>query len=102
MVWLREVMMKSIAYVAITLGLVACGSNSSGSSGAGAVSAAGHPFYIKTVQGTGTNNAYDSGVTGNGMDVGNVSFTVPADAPATLFCDCSLHAEMTGTIQIVD
>jgi len=67
-----------------------------------AVNATGHPFYVKTVQGTGANNSYDTGVTGNGMDVGNVSFAVPADAPATLFYNCSLHPAMTGTILIVD
>jgi hypothetical protein len=66
------------------------------------LNAAGHPFYIKTVQGVGTSNAYDSGVTGNGTDVGNVTFTVAADAPATLFYDCSIHPAMTGTIHIVD
>jgi hypothetical protein len=67
-----------------------------------AVNAPGHPFYIKTVQGTGTDNAYSSGVTGNGATSGDVVFAVPADAPATLFYDCSIHAAMTGTIHIVD
>jgi hypothetical protein len=66
-----------------------------------AVNATGHPFYINTVQGTGTSNAYNSGITGNGTDSGNVTFTVPADAPATLFYDCSLHPAMTGEIHIV-
>jgi hypothetical protein len=63
-----------------------------------AVNAMGHPFYIKTVQGTGTGNAYSSGVTGNGTTNGDVVFAVPADAPATLFYDCEFHAAMTGTI----
>ena len=67
-----------------------------------AVNAPGHPFYIKTVQSTGTDNAYSSGVTGNGATSGNVVFVVPADAPATLFYDCSIHAAMTGTIHIVN
>ena len=67
-----------------------------------AVNASGHPFYINTVQGVGTNNAYNTGVTGNGADVGSVTFAVPADAPATLFYDCSIHAAMTGTIHIVN
>ena len=31
----------------------------------------GHPFYIKTVQETGTGNAYSTGVTGNGATSGN-------------------------------
>ena len=67
-----------------------------------AVNATGHPFYIKTVQSAGTGNAYSSGVDGNGTEVGNVTFAVPADAPDTLFYDCSLHVAMTGTIQIVN
>lgn len=66
------------------------------------VNATGHPFYIKTVQGIGTANAYDSGVTVNGTTVGDVTFAVPSDAPDTLFYDCSLHIAMTGTIHIVD
>jgi hypothetical protein len=67
-----------------------------------AVSTPGHPFYINSVQGTGTGNAYSPGVTGNGTTSGNVTFVVPGDAPDTLFYDCSIHAAMTGTIHIVD
>jgi hypothetical protein len=67
-----------------------------------AVNSPGHPFYIKTVQSTGTGNAYSSGVSGNGATAGNVTFAVPSDAPATLFYDCSIHAAMTGTITIVN
>jgi hypothetical protein len=67
-----------------------------------AVNAPGHPFYINSVQGTGTGNAYTNGVTGNGNTSGDVTFVVPADAPGTLFYNCSLHATMTGTIHIVD
>lgn len=66
------------------------------------VSAPGHPFYINTVQGTGTSNAYSSGVTGNGVAVGTLTFVVPADAPSTLFYNCSLHAAMTGMIHVVN
>jgi hypothetical protein len=67
-----------------------------------AVNATGHPFYINSVQGTGTSNAYSSGVTGNGTDSRNVTFAVPTSAPATLFYNCSLHTAMTGTIHIVN
>ena len=34
-----------------------------------AVNATGHPFYIKTVASTGTGNAYNTGVTGNGASM---------------------------------
>ena len=66
------------------------------------VNAPGHPFYIKTVRGNGTGNAYSSGVTGNGATAGDVSFAVPTDAPATLYYDCAIHAAMSGPINIVD
>lgn len=65
-----------------------------------AINATGHPFYIKTVQGNGTGNAYTDGVTGNGTEVGNVTFDVPSSAPSTLYYDCAIHAAMTGTIHI--
>ncbi|HVJ19607.1 MAG TPA: hypothetical protein VM686_29505, partial [Polyangiaceae bacterium] len=67
-----------------------------------AVNATGHPFWIKTVKSTGTGNAYSSGVTNNGDDVGNVVFAVPLDAPDTLFYDCQIHLTMSGTLTIVD
>src|SRR5215813_5278912 len=41
------------------------------------VNASGHPFWIKTVNSTGTANAFNNGVTGNGTDVGTVNFVVP-------------------------
>jgi hypothetical protein len=66
------------------------------------ISATGHPFYIKTIQGATTANAYNDGVTGNGTQSGTLTFVVPASAPATLFYDCSIHSSMTGTITIVD
>jgi hypothetical protein len=42
---------------------------------------AGHPFYLNSVQGTGTANAYNSGVTNNGAVSGSITFTVPMNAP---------------------
>ena len=61
-----------------------------------------HPFYIKTTPGTGTGNLYSTGVTNNGSISGNKTiFTVPMNAPATLYYQCSLHASMVGTINIV-
>ena len=67
-----------------------------------ALNAPGHPFYINTVRGTGTANAYSTGVTGNGTETGNVTFVVDSTAPNTLFYNCSIHAAMTGTITVVD
>jgi len=64
------------------------------------VTAIGHPFWIKTVQGTGQANAYNDGVTNNGTQSGTITFTVPADAPSTLFYNCEFHPTMTGQINV--
>ncbi len=66
------------------------------------IDAPGHPFIIKSVQGTGTGNAYDDGVANNGASNGTLTFTVPEDAPDTLFYNCEFHGSMTGTITISD
>jgi plastocyanin len=66
------------------------------------MSTAGHPFYIKTIQGTGTANAYGSGVTNNGAVSGTITFTVPMNAPGTLYYNCQFHGAMTGVITITD
>ncbi|MGO4817477.1 cupredoxin domain-containing protein [Flavobacterium sp. W22_SRS_FP1] len=66
------------------------------------MSAAGHPFYINTIQGTGTANAYNSGVTRNGAVTGTITFTVPMNAPNTLYYNCQFHASMNGTITITN
>ena len=61
------------------------------------VDASGHPFYLKTVQGTGTSNLI-SGVTNNGATNGTVSWTPTASG--TYYYQCSLHNEMYGTITV--
>jgi plastocyanin/aerobic-type carbon monoxide dehydrogenase small subunit (CoxS/CutS family) len=62
-----------------------------------AVNASNHPFYIKTVAGTGTGNQA-SNVTNNGTESGNVVWT-PTEA-GTYYYQCSAHAGMVGTITI--
>jgi hypothetical protein len=66
------------------------------------LNASGHPFFIKTAQVLGNASAYNNGVTNNGVEVGTITFTVPTDAPSTLFYICSLHSSMTGVITITD
>lgn len=66
------------------------------------VNASGHPFYIKTVQGNTNSNAYNNGVSNNGAQQGTVTFTVPADAPDTLYYNCQFHSSMTAKITIID
>ena len=62
----------------------------------------GHPFWIKSVQGTGSGNAYNTGVTGNGESGGTITFVVPGDAPSKLFYNCEFHGSMTGEFNIID
>ena len=61
------------------------------------VDAASHPFYIKTVQGTGTDNQA-SGVNNNGATNGTVTWT-PTTA-GTYYYQCSVHNGMYGTITV--
>ncbi|MDB4016233.1 BspA family leucine-rich repeat surface protein [Flavobacteriaceae bacterium] len=61
------------------------------------VDAASHPFYIKTVQGTGTDNQV-SNVTNNGATSGVVNWT-PTTA-GTYYYQCSVHDGMYGTITV--
>ncbi len=66
------------------------------------IAAPGHPFYIKTSTASlGTANAYSTGVTFNGASVGTVTFTVPSNAPSTLYYACGFHFPQHGTINIV-
>jgi len=62
----------------------------------------GHPFYIKTTQSLGTSDTFDAGVTNNGASGETITFTVPDDAPDTLYYICEFHSLMTGTFNIID
>lgn len=71
------------------------------------VSASGHPFYLTTDNGTNFSSAtyfgeYTSGVTNSRTQSGNLTFTVPATAPATLYYQCGNHSAMRGAITIKD
>ena len=61
------------------------------------VSAAGHPFYLKTVNGTGTGNQA-SGATNQGATNATIRWTVPA--AGAYHYNCSLHAAMHGDITV--
>jgi hypothetical protein len=61
----------------------------------------GHPFRIQTVAGSTSGTLYP-GVTRNGAQNGNVTFSVPLDAPNTLYYQCGVHFGMGGTINIVN
>ena len=63
----------------------------------GFVDAANHPFYLKTVQGTGTNNLVN-GVNNNGQTDGVVNWK--PTAAGTYYYQCSSHNGMYGTITV--
>jgi hypothetical protein len=66
------------------------------------VNASGHPFWIQSVSGAySAGNIYSAGITNNGDDVGGITFTVPVDAPSTLYYVCQMHSAMGGTITVI-
>lgn len=64
------------------------------------VNASGHPFYINTANTTGNTSQYTVGITGNGTEVGEVSFRVPMNSPSRLHYNCGVHSTMGGPIII--
>jgi hypothetical protein len=67
------------------------------------VNASGHPFWIQTVPAPySSGTVYNNGVTNNGTQNGTITFTVPYDAPNTLYYVCQFHSSMSGTINITD
>ena len=71
------------------------------------VSATGHPFYLTTDNGTNFSagtyfGEYTTGVTGSRTDSGTVTFTVPSNAPDTLYYQCGNHGVMRGAITVKD
>jgi hypothetical protein len=60
------------------------------------------PFYIKTELSFGSINQYNDGVTNNGAIAGLITFTVPQDAPDTLYYCSSTEFNMRGQFDIVD
>ena len=58
-----------------------------------------HPLFIGTTSGGGNyNNEYSSGITNSRATGGILTFTVPNDAPSTLFYNCGIHSSMGGVI----
>lgn len=67
----------------------------------------GHPFYLTTDDGTNYSSdsyvdEYTNGVTNSRAESGNVVFTVPNDAPDTLYYQCGVHSAMRGEMTIKD
>ena len=59
-------------------------------------------FYIKTALSLGTTNLYSEGVFNNGASNGVVTFTVPHDAPDTLYYCNDVLINLRGQFTIVD
>lgn len=57
-----------------------------------------HPFRLQSTQGL-TGTPYTDGQSGSGSNV--LYWTVPLDAPSTLYYQCTIHALMNGTINVV-
>ena len=57
-----------------------------------------HPFRIQSTQGL-SGTPYTTGQSGSGTAV--LYWTVPMDAPNTLYYQCTIHAAMNGTINVV-
>ncbi len=67
------------------------------------INAVGHPFWIQSVSGGySSGNIYSSGITNNGTENGTITFTVPTNAPNTLYYACQYHSSMQGRILITD
>ena len=67
------------------------------------MNASGHPFYLKTVQTTGTGNALggSDGVANNGASTGTtITWDTSAVPVGTYYYICQLHGSMTGSIFI--
>ena len=57
-----------------------------------------HPFQIRESNG---GAAYNNGVTNNGAASGTITFSVPYNAPDTLYYQCMNHSNMGGDITIL-
>tara|TARA_B100000003_G_scaffold208701_1_gene229932 strand:+ start:1049 stop:2728 length:1680 start_codon:yes stop_codon:yes gene_type:complete len=61
------------------------------------LSGGAHPLRIQSTTGT-SGTAYSTGVSGS--MTGAQTFTVPMDAPSTLYYQCTIHTNMSGTLDI--
>ena len=59
-------------------------------------------FYIKTAISLGTTNVYSNGITNNGASSGLITFTVPQDAPDTLYYCNDTEFNFSGQFNIVN
>lgn len=65
------------------------------------LNATGHPFRIQSTTGT-SGTLVTNGVENNTAAVGTIYYTVPDNAPDTLYYQCQVHSAMNGTINVID
>jgi hypothetical protein len=67
------------------------------------INAVGHPFWIQSASGAySSGDVYSTGTTNLGTDNGTITWTIPLDAPNTLYYACQFHSSMQGTINLTD
>lgn len=68
------------------------------------VNSPGNPFTIKTVRDAGVTDYYvpSSGLSGNAVEVGTITFTVPSDAPDILYYVSLNDADLGGILEIAN
>ena len=59
-----------------------------------------HPFQIQSTTGT-SGTPYSNGITNNAVSNGTLTWEVRMDSPATLYYQCTAHAAMNGTINVL-
>lgn len=60
------------------------------------------PFWISTLQETGSGSAYSEGVIGNGTTNGQITFAVSSSAPSTLFYNSEYTSSKSGILFTTD
>ena len=67
------------------------------------INASGHPFWIQSASGAySSGNVYTTGTTNLGTDNGTITWTIPLNAPSTLYYACQFHSSMQGTINLIN
>jgi hypothetical protein len=66
------------------------------------IDAQGHPFSIKSIRTSGTLDRFTDGVEGVAVEKGQITFTVPLDAPSVLFYVSENAVDTGGVFHIFD